>query len=83
MEQVVAPLRVLADPHFDRWEEALEEAGHRNCSSAYGAITRIPESPMVIASCCSLSGEALARLPSPVHPSVTEFLRQSQESAHD
>lgn len=44
MEQVVAPPRVLADPHFDRWEEALEEAGHRSRSSAYGAVTPVPES---------------------------------------
>ena len=79
MEQVVAPPRVLPDSHFDRWEEALEEAGHRNRSSAYGAITRVSESPMVVASCCSLPVEAFAPLSGPVHLSVTEFLRQLQE----
>ena len=68
MEEVVAPPRVLPGPHFDRWEEALEEPGHRNRSSACGANTQISEFSMVVASYHSVPLEASAPLSSPIHP---------------
>ena len=35
MDEVVALPRVLPGPHFDRWEEAPEEAGHRSRPAAF------------------------------------------------